>query len=458
MIQIRGSLESLLYKSKLFFKNAQYFHIVLAVCMFGTGIAAVVLSYGSDGDAKVPYFFSAFITAAWHCIFIVLCHVCMKFLSGPRSHGSKASALVQAYSVVCSVFVLFNVMGVVFTVVNGICIESMECYYDKNDISNRFMAILLILEHCISILASVYFAKRTHVIDSELSADTSIRLNHHFDYLQIRTHKHSSSSMQQSETSRSQQTTPSDNQNEPELSKVQSKGGHVLTTIEISAMSHKKTHRRSKSQPINFKQLGLNPQEIEGHMFSIYSDSEMKVKAEDRKKKRRFVPSKPKGNRVTATIKITAKKRVRSKSVGHDIDEDSTEDSLSSYGTPRLSVKERKQQLDQLENLRKTTAPLSADSTGEADDILYVKPAPGAEPLHIQQELLERQARLQKEQEKLFAEQRKLFQVQQLQTDRTTEHHAPPPYKKLDSLEQQEPAYSETTLQIDDAEDRDISL
>lgn len=40
----------------------------MTVCMFGTGVAGVVLSDGSDGTAQVPYFFTGFIAGAWVCI------------------------------------------------------------------------------------------------------------------------------------------------------------------------------------------------------------------------------------------------------------------------------------------------------------------------------------------------------------------------------------------------------
>ncbi|XP_045192290.2 uncharacterized protein LOC123548808 [Mercenaria mercenaria] len=448
MIEITGSLYRLVYDSKRFFKNAQYYHIVITVFLFGTGIAAIVLSSGSNGNAQVPYFFSAFIAGAWHIVSAVLCQLCIYYLSGDGSRSSTASTLVRVYSIVCSVFVLFNVMGVVFTVVNGMCIESQMCYYDKNYISNRTMAILLILEHCVSILASIFLAKRAHLIDSELSADVSIKLNHHFNF--SRKSKRSSASEQQSDTSRSQQTTP-ENKNESGLSEVQNKGGHVLTTIEISAMTHRKTHRRSKSQPITLKQLGLEQTKIEGQEFSIYSDSESKVKGEHHKKKRRFIPSKSKSNRVKATIEINTDKRVRSKSVGDDLDCTLSEDeSLSSFAT-RSSIEERMKQLNKLE--KRTTAPLPVDQN-EAGDLFYVKPAPDAENWEDkQQKLFDKQSQLQKEQEKLHREQaklhekqRKLFQVQQQQ--QTISHPAPPPYECFES-----PDNSRTILHVEEGED-----
>lgn len=320
--------------------------------------------------------------------------------------------------------------------------------------SNRMMAILLILEHCVSILASIFFAKRSHLIDSELSADTAIKINHHFDFLRIRTRE-----LSQSESPRSHQSN-SDELNEHALTEVHSKGGHVLTTIEISAMTHKKTHRRSKSQPNMVKELGLKPPEVEGHVFSIYSDSDMKAeKVEGRKKKRRFIPSKAKSNRIKAKIEINTGRRRRSKSEGNEIGYvSSSEECSSNFGTPRISVEERHKQLSQLEEGRRTTAPLSELDSGEADDSFNVKPGRSTEQIDTQQELLKRQAKLQKEQEKLLMEQRKLFQVQQSTLER------PPPYESWNSRESSgsecsagESEYSGTILHVEATEDNDYT-
>jgi hypothetical protein len=295
------------------------------------------------------------------------------------------------------------------------------------------MAILLILEHCVSTLATIILAKRSHLIESELAADASIKLNTHFSF-SIRTTK---KSLQQSDSSRSQQTTP-ENQTESGLSEVQNKGGHVLTTIEISAMAHRKTHRRSKSQPINLKQLGIKPIEIEGQVFSIYSDSESKDNQKSRKKKKRFI-SPGKTNRVKASIELKTDKRIRSKSVGDDLDHSfSGDESLSSFGT-RMSVEDRKQLLGQMEKIRRTTVPLPVDQN-EADDIFYVKPVHETEDvenkqqilLKEQQKLQREQQKLQEDQAKLFEKQRKLFQVQQEQ-DKPYTYMEPPPYDALEN-------------------------
>lgn len=319
--------------------------------------------------------------------------------------------------------------------------------------SNRMMAILLILEHCVSILASIFFAKRSHLIDSELSADTAIKLNHHFDFLRIRTSK-----LSPSESSGSHQSN-SDELNEHTLTEVHSKGCHILTTIEISAMTHKKTHRRSKSQPNMVKQLGLKPLEVEGQVFSIYSDSEMKVEnVEDRKKKRRFIPSKTKSNRIKAKIEINTGQRRRSKSEGNEIGYiSSSEECSPNFGTPRISVEERQKQLSQLEECRRTITPLSELDRGEAD-IFSLKQGRSTEQIDRQQELLERQAKLQKEQEKLFMEQRKLFQVQQSTLER------PPPYESSSSRKSSvsecsasESEYSGTILQVEATESNDYT-
>ena len=299
------------------------------------------------------------------------------------------------------------------------CIEGQMCYYDKNHVANRTMAILLIFEHFLFTLVSIILAKRSHLIESDLSADASIKLNTHFNF-RTGMKKKSSVSLQQSNISRSQQGTP-ENQKESGLSEVQKKGGHILTTIEISAMTRRKTHRRSKSQPVNLKHLSLKPIEIEGRVFSIYKDSESENE-KGRKKKKGFISS-GKTNRIKASLELNTDKRIRSKSVGDDLDRSFSEsESVSSLGT-RLSIEDRKHLLSQLEKDRRNIMPPPLDQT-ENDDIFYVKPADEIGIVEnkkqmdfIKQEILQiKHERQQEEQAKLHEKQRQMFQVQESKT------------------------------------------
>lgn len=58
----------LVYDARRFFKNFRFVHGVLAFILLATGVASLILSNGSNGSAKVPYFFSAFFAGAWVCI------------------------------------------------------------------------------------------------------------------------------------------------------------------------------------------------------------------------------------------------------------------------------------------------------------------------------------------------------------------------------------------------------
>lgn len=339
-------------------------------------------------------------------------------------------------------------MGVVFTVVNGICIQQMMCYYDKYTAANRTMAIVLILEHCVSVILSVFLAKKSHLIHSQLNEDVGIKLNIPFDFLHFRSRRRSEASGDQTEVARNEQTTPTDKQ--PDLTEVQVKGGHTLTTVEISAM-RQKTHRRSKSQPNMLKQLGLKP--AEDDIFSIYSDSESKVK-EAARKKRRFSPLKSKSNRVEATILIKAKITTKSgKAPDWDIsDEDDT--SLNSAGTTRPSVNDTTK-LRKFEKQRQNVRPISSQldyGSDDDDDILHVKPVTADEDYERRQAILKKQEKLHREQERLFQKQRKLFQVQQGMTEPPADT-PPPAYEDLSVSEE---LMNEETKSYND--DKDVVL
>ena len=63
----------LMYDARRFFKNTRYIHGMMALILLCTGVASLILSIGSDGTAKVPYFFSAFVAAVWvRVIFVTL--------------------------------------------------------------------------------------------------------------------------------------------------------------------------------------------------------------------------------------------------------------------------------------------------------------------------------------------------------------------------------------------------
>lgn len=457
MIKIEASLYRLVNKSKRFFERTRYLHIVMAVLMLVTGISALVLSLGSNGTAEVPYYFSAFISGVWHIVFLVLCQVCVYFLSDDCRRSSSAGSWVRAYSIVSSIFVLFNVMGVVFTVVNGMCTAGQMCYYDKHLMANRAMAILLTLEHCVSVISSVFLAKRAHVIDSELNEDVSIKLNLPFDFLERLKSRKRTESVEHLELSRSEQTTPSGSieQKETGLSNVVVKDGHVLTTIEISAMS-RKTHRRTKSQPNMIRQLDLKPPELEGQVYSIYSDSETKMTEEEKRKKKRFIPSKRKLNRIDATIHISAIPRVNSKSRESDEHGTSEDESLSAT----LSIEETKTKLRKYKKNRKNNKSRSSHKDQieyDAEDARHVKPVSADKDYDKQQALLEKQEKLQKDQEKLFEEQRKMFLVQQQRMNESSVIAAPPPYEQLSiSHEDRNIRYVEPINKNEDANDESV--
>lgn len=203
---------------------------------------------------------------------------------------------VRVYSISSSLFVLFNVMGVVFTVVNGVCMGGQMCYYDRNIVANRAMAILLIIEHCACILFSVLLAKRAHVIDAELNSDVSVKLNQPFNYFRR------SRSRKSSVVSPSQRTSSEDSAESvrderfdtesPDLHHVHTDHeGKALSTVEITAKRRKLFRkRRSKSHPnlskaTNELHVDLKPEDAEGKVYTLYSDSEMKIqKVKNRKK------------------------------------------------------------------------------------------------------------------------------------------------------------------------------
>ncbi|KAL4234587.1 hypothetical protein ACF0H5_006228 [Mactra antiquata] len=431
MLKLEGTLIRVMYDSLQFFRNTRYAHIVLAILLVAIGTTGAILSEGSNGSAQIPYFFSAFIAAAWHISFVVICQICMYYLADNGSRSQNAPTWVRCYSVSSSLFVLFNVMGTVFTVVNGMCIEDQMCYYDKNITANRMMAITLILLHCVSIVLSVFLAKRTHLIDSQLNTDIGIKLNHVINFLRKR-RNHSVASIPQSDRSESRQTTPSQesNQTDTGLSEVHSKGGHVLTTIEISAMAHRKTHRRSKSQPNMVKQLGLQkPENLKGQVFSIYSDTETAENDERERKKR-----KTKKSNQLPTPNLTPHGRSKSENQVDSITSDN--ESFTGSDKPIVGEGKRKHSFTQsVASNHDSIFSFSSRKSGPVDrdteeNLLLVKSVGMDETDYNHQKLLLKQEKLQKQQEKLLEEQSKLFLAQKHLQENSSTHGAPPPYNE----------------------------
>lgn len=225
-----------------------------------------------------------------------------------------------------SLFVLFNVMGVVFTVVNGLCMGGQMCYYDKNIVANRSMAILLIVEHCLCILLSVFLAKQAHVIDAQLNSDVGVKLKYPLGRLRktisrISNKLTSDPKVVSSDPNGSVVSLRRENTETPDLHHVQTDHeGKVMSTIEISAMRRKRfKHKRSKSNPIQMDRNVLKPQSMAEEVFSIYSDSEMKDSLEVRRKKPKVFRFR---NRVSV---INTKNKPRTKDSAGSSDDDTQE-------------------------------------------------------------------------------------------------------------------------------------
>lgn len=302
MFQVEGtqgrSIQGPVAEACRYYKIVRLVHAGFATFFIATGIVALLLSLGSNGNAQVPYYFSAFISGVWHLIFAGLCLVCIYYLSGDGHRNKNAAKWVKAYCVMCCVFVLFNVMGVVFTVVNGVCIKDQMCYYDKNEVANRFMAILLILQHCITIVTCVFLTKKGHLIDTELSSDITIRLYHHFDFSKIAArlkaraakHKSNAKSVRDAEANvgssgsiPSISTTKSSTKDEDEVF-----AGPQTSAAEKFEKIRNHHKKKSKSQPnLHQRNNSDGATEIKGTLVSIYSGSDM-VKNEQKMLKSKF--------------------------------------------------------------------------------------------------------------------------------------------------------------------------
>lgn len=224
-------------------------------------------------------------------------------------------------------------MGVVFAVVNGICIKGQMCYYDRNEVANRSMAILLIIEHCVCILLSVLLAKKAYVIDAGLKSDVAIRLNHPFTLFyrrEVNTPQRTSAGVAPAPMSSSVESVCArrESMDTPDLHHVQTDHeGKVMSTVEISAKRRKKFRKnRSKSNP-NLKREALKPQDIDGEVYSIFSDSE----AKDSRERRR---SKTKVFRVKNRVSVVNKRPKRD-----DVSDEDDKQEVEIVQTTTVSVK-----------------------------------------------------------------------------------------------------------------------
>lgn len=300
-------------------------------------------------------------------------------------------------------------MGTVFVVVNGLCIEGQMCYYDKHEVANRLMAVVLIIFHCASILVCVFLAKRAHVIDQELNSDISVKLNQPLDWLHRRSRRSSMTSALPSVTdssvgSASSLANRSGETETPDLLHVQtSKTGAVMTTVEISAKRFVKKHRRSKSNPTMIKTSDsqLNQLNPEGTVYSIYSDTEMGHSEEKKKKK-------------IGLFKKVKKNQVESKNTTHP------------HSAPSQGRKSRKLEAPQ------PHSPRLYPENDDEEDILNAKPVS-----RTSEQILHEQQKLQEEQAKLFAEQQRLFRHQQqlFIAPGVAKEVPPPAYKSWESPE-----------------------
>ncbi|XP_052817617.1 uncharacterized protein LOC128243734 [Mya arenaria] len=395
--------KSLIKRSRQFFKSSLILHLILAVLMLGSGIVSLTLSYGSNGSARIPYYFTAYFAFAWHASFILICKVCLFYLDAEGRRCSSAAPWVRAYSVSSSVLVLFNVMGVVFVVVNGICLEGQMCFYDKNETANRVMAIWLIILHCASILINVFLAKRAHVIDSQLNHDVSVKLNQPLDWLHRRSRRSSmTSALPSCESSIGSAASLSETSNRtetPNLSQVQtSKSGVVMTTVEISAKRFTKTHRRSKSHPNMVRNIDFKPDPSDGTMVPIFSDTEMRQSEEKKKKK----------------IGLFRKKKNKIES-----------GSVHVQNQPSMSKSSRVR-------VQQPTSPrLYQNNSDSEDDILVVQPVKNNDgDIHETNAkiLLSEQRKLQEKQAQLLEQQQQLLErQQQFITSPAIQANVPPP-------------------------------
>ena len=207
---------------------------------------------------------------------------------------------IMAYSMTCSILVLWDAMGIVFTVVNGICSDGQLCYYDTNMEVNRVMVGIIIFLHSLTMVMQIIFARKTHQYENEFHNDLSIRLGQDW-VLTKRKPLHSFGSTGSFHTSSRRSSVESihnDEDNEKSEHKV------PVKTIVVIEADYRKfppvpvaeekilSRHRSKSIPNMRKHpemLAFQPDLEGGTAVSIYSDSEARKTDAQKLQRRRLV-------------------------------------------------------------------------------------------------------------------------------------------------------------------------
>lgn len=412
-MHVEGTFYRLVSDSRRFFRRSRIVHLCLSITLLAISAISTAFSTSSDGSSHVPYYFSGYISGAWHLFFIGLCQLCAYYMSSSENERCKRSGtLVQAYSVISSFFVLFNVMGVVFVVVNGICISDMMCYYTKHETVNQSMAVVLIILHSVSILSSVFLAKRAHLIECQIKADISVKLMHTFDFVRRRT-RHNSEKCGHESTSTDAATSIQDPDcscitTDADTSMSQSNTSRdFIVSAEVSVSSQKIIRPRSKSHSNLNKKHDAHEQEMEP-VSSVHSDSETNSDRKERKRKHfKSVCSK---NRVGILI---INKKPSHKNTDYDnYDSDSAFGINHEFATSKTQAVELKERRQHFKSDSRSLTPVNNDSTEKLTT--------------MQSEILRKQENLQKLQEELLEQQRTLcYQQHQIVSPSQSQ---PPPY------------------------------
>lgn len=289
---VKNQVEKLVGNSLKFFHRVIYVHIGMTIAMTTVGALSLSFSSGSRGSTDVPYFFSIFISAAGHLVLLGISARCIYMLKASAARRKYARKWIMSYSMAGSIFVLWNVMGIVFAVVNGICNTGQLCYYDKNMEINRAMAASIIFLHSLTMVIQIFFSRKTHMYETEFKNDISIRLGHDWTLSRKASMKsvtstgsfHSSRSLSSEEDVKHDLNTNAADHKPP-----------ATNTIFVIESAHRKwppiveniTTHRSKSIPNIRKHpemLEKQPDLEGGTMVSIYTDSGTK-KTEEQKQK-----------------------------------------------------------------------------------------------------------------------------------------------------------------------------
>lgn len=296
---VKNQVEKLVGNSLKLFHRVIYVHIGMTIAMTTVGALSLSFSSGSSGSTDVPYFFSIFISAAGHLVLLGISARCIYMLKASAARRKHARKWIMSYSMAGSIFVLWNVMGIVFAVVNGICNTGQLCYYDKNMEINRAMAVSIIFLHSLTMVIQIFFSRKTHMYETEFKNDISIRLGHDWTLSRKASMKsvtstgsfHSSRSLSSSEDVKHDLNTNATDHKLP-----------PTKTIFVIESAHRKwppvvenikTHR-SKSIPNIRKHpemLEKQPDLKGGTMVSIYTDSDTKKTEEQKQKNHRQLKS-----------------------------------------------------------------------------------------------------------------------------------------------------------------------